>query len=127
MHNNYLNTTALTGEYAARHFVVTRGDSRIYLTIARNDETKKLNRENRFLIDDPDSPIQLAYALTKPLKLGGTYNGSGVFKFVLQEVQTTDNDNIERRIADYYKHFNREEDYPTNEPKPDIGGKKVWL
>lgn len=120
-------TKYLTGEYEDRHFVVTRGDSRIYLTIARNDETKKLNRENRFLIDDPDSPIQIAYALTKPLKLGGTYNGSGVFKFVLQEVQTTDNDNIERRIADYYKHFNREEDYPTNEPKPDIGGKKVWL
>lgn len=79
-------TKYLTGEYEDRNFVVTRGDSRIAMTIARNDGTVKFARDMRFLIDDPDSKLKLAYLLTKPLKLGGTYNKCGVFKFVLQEV-----------------------------------------
>lgn len=123
-------TKYLTGEYEDRNFVVTRGDSRISMTLARNTETVRLNRNDRFLIDDVDSPIQLAYALTKPLKLGGSFNNMGVFKFVLQEVTTTDDDNIELRIADYYKHFEKpqatEHDDIVDEPV-DGGGKKVWL
>jgi hypothetical protein len=128
-------TKYLTGEYEDRYFVVTRGDSRIAMTLARNCETVKLNRSNRFIIDDEESTIPLAYLLTKPLKLGWTYNEHGIFKFVLQEVVSTDDDNLDLRIADYYKHF----------PKPDSGtsdgddgaggdgdstgnpGKKVWL
>lgn len=123
-------TKYLTGEYEDRNFVVTRGDSRISMTLARNQETVRLDRSNRFLIDDMEAPIPLAYALTKPLKLGGSYNDMGVFKFVLQEVTTTDDDNFELRIADYYKHFEREQ---ANEPEDipdepgDGGGKKVWL
>lgn len=85
--------------------MATRGDSRIAVTLPRNPDTVKLNRTNRFLIDDPDSEMKLAYALTKPLKFSGVYNGKGVYKFVLQEVNTTDDDNIELGIADYYKHF----------------------
>lgn len=77
------------------------------MTIARNDKTKQLDRDNRFLIDDPESSFMLAYSLTKPLKLGWSYNNHGVYKFVLQEVTTTDDDNQELRIADYYKHFPR--------------------
>lgn len=94
------------------------------MTIARNIHTVKLGRENRFLIDDPDTGFMLAYQLTKPLKLGWTYNQQGVFKFVMQEVQTTANDNTELGIADYYLHF------PTVVPDPDPKtpeGKKVWL
>lgn len=79
------------------------------MTIGKNVYTNKMRREDRFLIDDEDSDLMLAYELTKPWKLGGTYNGAGVFKFVLQEVNTTDNDNQELRIADYYKY------YPKNE------------
>lgn len=122
-------TKYLTGELEDRHFIVTRGDSRIYLSIARNEITTKLTRSNRFLIDDPDSPIKLSYQLTKPMKLGSFYNGKGVYKFVLQEVNSTDDDNIELGIADYYKYFPRTDgesaDEPTVEPTP--GGKKVWL
>lgn len=127
-------TKYLTGEYEDRNFVVTRGDSRIAMTIARNCETVKLNRKNRFLIDDEDSPQPLAYLLTKPLKLGGSYNKEGVFKFVLQEITTTDNDNIELRIADYYKHFPRETTDDTDgdssastDDSAESAGKKVWL
>lgn len=88
-----------------RNFVVTRGDSRIAITIARNARTAKLGRENRFLVDDPDSGHMLAYLLTKPLKTGLTYNDEGIYKFVLQEVTGTENDLESLRIADYYRFF----------------------
>lgn len=100
-------TKYLTGEYEDRLFIATRGDSRIAITIARNEHTAKLGRENRFLIDDPDSKHMIAYGLTKPLKFSSVYNGDGVYKFVLQEVNTTDSDNQELGIADYWKHFKR--------------------
>ena len=122
-------TKYLTGELEDRQFIVTRGDSRMALIISRNAETVKLNRDFRFLIDDPDSSQQLAYALTKPLKVGQVYNGKGVFGFVLQEVQTTDDDNLELGIADYYKHFNKD-DTPIVDPDEENvteTGKKVWL
>lgn len=116
-------TKYLTGEYEDRNFIVTRGDSRISVQLARNRETVRLDRSNRFLIDDVDTPHPLAYLLTKPLKLG-SYQEKGCFKFVLQEVTETDDDNVELRIADYYKHFPKE---PIPDPKPDVNGKKVWL
>ena len=120
-------TKYLTGEFEDRQFVVTRGDSRIAMTIARNEYTVNFNRGNRFLIDDPDSKHKLAYALTKPLKLGGTYNNQGVFKFVLQEVTATDDDNHELGIADYYKIFEE----PQEQQQPSDSGssneKKRWL
>lgn len=97
-------TKYLTGEYEDRLFVTTRGDSRIAMTIARNDYTKNFTRACRFLIDDPESPLKLAYALTKPLKLGWSFNNKGCYKFVLQEVNSTSDDNIELGIADYYKY-----------------------
>lgn len=122
-------TKYLTGEYEDRNFIVTRGDSRIAMTISKNEETIKFNRESRFLIDDPDSGEQIAYALTKPLKVGRVYNGKGVYAFVLQETMTTDDDNQELGIADFYKHFSR----PTSVQKSDEtqddtnSGKRVWL
>lgn len=104
------------------------------MTIGKNVYTNKMRREDRFLIDDEDSDLMLAYELTKPWKLGGTYNGAGVFKFVLQEVNTTDNDNQELRIADYYKYFPKPSDdvvTPDTKIDPDNNitdaGKKVWL
>lgn len=127
-------TKYLTGEYEDRNFVVTRGDSRISVTIAKNEDTVKLGRENRFLIDDPDSAEKLAYVLSKPLKVGWVYNTEGVYSFVLQEVASTDDDNHELGIADYYKHFPKEPaiDVPeTSVISPDNNisnnGKKVWL
>lgn len=117
-------TKYLTGEYEDRNFVATRGDSRIAVTLARNEDTVKLGREHRFLIDDPDTKFMLAYQLTKPLKMGWTYNNAGVFKFVMQEVQTTANDNVELGIADYYLHFPNE---PADIDPVTPEGKKVWL
>lgn len=128
-------TKYLTGEYEDRNFVVTRGDSRIAMTIARNEHTINFGRHCRFLIDDPDSLEKNAYLLTKPLKIGKHYNSKGVYSFVLQEVVSTDDDNMELGIADYYKHFpklsedNGIGDNENNSSSDDetTSGKKVWL
>lgn len=119
-------TKYLTGEFEDRHFVVTRGDSRIAITIAKNKETAKFTREQRFLVDDEDSPQKLAYLLTKPLKAGHTYNKQGIYKFVLQEVTSTIDDNQELGIADYYKHFTRDT-VLDDDNSTETTGKKVWL
>lgn len=99
------------------------------MTIARTEETLKFNRTSRFIIDDPDSDEQLAYALSKPLRMGWTYNSDGVFKFVMQEVPTTDYDNLDLKIADYYKHF--PDEYPGRQGEdsipPEDTGKRVWF
>lgn len=127
-------TKYLVGTYEDRDFIVSRGDSRLGLTIAKNAATTKLERGTRFLIDDPESDTPLAYELTKPFKLGKTYNGQGVFKFVMQEVNTTDDDNQDLMVADYYKHFPREDTGETSvsqtiDPENTFteDGKKVWL
>lgn len=126
-------TKYLTGEYEDRDFFVTRGDSRIAMTIARNNDTVNFARNYRFLIDDPESSEMNAYLLTKPLKVGKTYNGHGVYSFVLQEVVSTDNDNFELGIADYYLHFPKDKTLETgndngkNDGSESDTGKKVWL
>lgn len=106
------------------------------MTIAKNNDTAQFGREQRFLIDDPDSGDKLAYLLTKPLKVGKTYNGSGIYAFVLQEVVATKDDNMELGIADYYKHFPNEKhdhdvtdvpDGKEDSSSSDGSGKKVWL
>ena len=121
LHNN-LNVTDLTGEYEDRNYVVTRGDSRLSLILPRNEKTIKLDRNNRFLIDDEAKEIKTAYALTKPLMVSSVYGNKGVFAFVLQEVVSTDDDNHLLGIADYYKHFPKEDVDPNPTP-----GKKVWI
>jgi hypothetical protein len=80
LHNRISNITDLTGQYEDRSFVVTRGDSRLGMTIAKNEHTEKMKRGLRFLIDDPKSETLLAYELTKPFKLSGVYNEKGVFR-----------------------------------------------
>ena len=116
-------TKYLTGELEDRQFIVTRGDSRIAVTIARNEYTAKLNRGNRFIIDDPLSTTPLAYQLTKPLKLGHSFGEDGVFKFVLQEVTATADDNFELQVADYYKYFPKESAEDDTSPP----SRKRWL
>lgn len=123
-------TKYLTGEYEDRDFISTRGDTRLSVTVSRTEDALNLDRTTRFIIDDPDCHEHLAYVLTKPLRMGSTYNGDGVFAFVMQEVETTDDDDLENLIADYYKY------HPDpSRPHPDLpnggsdpsGTRKVWL
>lgn len=127
-------TKYLTGEYGDNDFIITRGDSRISLTLPKDGYTLRLNRDDRFLIDDYGSPNVLAYRLTKPFKLGGSFGENGVLYFVLQECNTEDSDNLELHIANYYDHFPREhggphlsDDEQVSYPREDDPGKKVWM
>lgn len=134
-------TKYLTGHYEDYDFFTSRGDARTSIQMAKNKYTTLLDRENRFLLDDPDSPIKLAYQLTKPLKGTLLYNGTGTYSFVLQEVQSTDNDNQELGIADYYLHFPKDGDsgnksqhyaepdmsHENDDAAPEGTGKKVWI
>lgn len=116
-------TKYLTGEYEDRNFVVTRGDSRIGLTIARNSETAKFNRTHRFIIDDENSTMKLAYTLSKPLKVGHVYGNEGVYSFVLQEVVATEEDNLDNMVGDEYIA----EDNVVVGTRVREDGKAVWL
>lgn len=130
-------TKYLTGEYGDNEYILVRGDSRLTLILPKDSETIRLNRDNRFLIDDYDSPNVLAYRLTKPFKLGGTYTGNGILSFVLVECGTEDTDNLELHIANYYKYFPKttgpesessiETGYASLDKPGDSAAKKVWL
>ncbi len=124
------------GSYAGNG--MSLGDTRISVALARDSYTVQLNRNYRFLIDDPDSPTVLAYRLTKPFKLGGVYDERGVMNFIFTEVNTEPEDNFELQIADYYKYFPREEGEEvtsksqevSSEPLVEVVAKnerKVWL
>ena len=82
------NIKDLTGEYGDRDFIVARGDSRVSLTITKDEYSLRFDRNSRFIIDDYDSPEPLAYRITKPYKLGGSFDDTGVFRFVLTECNT---------------------------------------
>lgn len=81
--------------------MITVGDSRMAVTVGKDPDTVELCRGLRFLIDDTDSDFVTAYQITKSNKLFNSFNGHGVFRFILNEVQLEDGDNKELRIADY--------------------------
>ena len=83
--------------------IITVGDARIAVTLPKDEDTVKIGRGRRFLIDDTDSHSVLAYQITKPNRLYNIFNNNGVFRYILNEVNITDNDNVELRIADYYQ------------------------
>lgn len=96
------------------------------------DDTLNVGRETRFLIDNPFCHERLAYGLTKPLRMGQCFdNKNGVFAFIMQEVETTDDDNFELMIADYYKHFPRNNETGAPPDPPIHGGtdpnRRSWL
>ena len=105
-------TKYLIGEKSAD--IMSIGDARVAVTIGKDNDTNKLHRGRRFLIDEMDSDDVLAYEITKPNKLFNVYDGKGVFRFILNEVNLTDNDNIEARIADYYSWKPITEMYPSD-------------
>lgn len=124
--------TDLTGETISSYNEngMSLGDTRVSLTIARDAYTIQMNRSTRLLIDDYESGNVLAYRITKPFKLGNVYNRHGAMSFVLVEVNTEDDDNLELHIADYYKHFPRTDGTKLPKPQPmreTPEGKKVWL
>lgn len=133
-------TKYLIGEKAED--MMSIGDARIAITLGKDEDTIQLGRGKRFLVDDLDAEAPLAYQITKPNKLFNVYDNEGVFRFILNEVNMTDDDNVELRIADYYnwkpdvqldnehqdKDTTLEEivDSATSSPEPS-DDKEVWL
>ena len=115
-------TRYLSGEMGDREFVVLRGDSRVAVTLPKDEYSLRLGRENRFIIDDYGAQSPLAYRLTKPFKLGGSFDEDGVLHFVMYECNTEDDDNLELHIADYYTHFPRE-----NTPSDEVSNSGGWI
>lgn len=81
--------------------IMTIGDSRIAVTIGKDDESLELSRGLRFLIDDVDVEHPTVYQITKTNRFFSTTNNEGVFRFILNEVVLTKDDNEKLRIADY--------------------------
>lgn len=95
-------TKYLIGEATARYdSIMTIGDARIAVTIGRDEDTLELSRGLRFIIDDKDVASPSAYQITKANRFFDTYEGEGVFRFILNEVVLTANDNIAEQIANY--------------------------
>lgn len=99
------------------------GDARLSVTISKDIDTNKLSRGRRFLIDDLDTDDILAYQITKPNKLYNINAGKGVFRFILNEVNRTSDDNVELRIADYYS-WKKPDTYDINQ-KQDISLEEI--
>ena len=94
---------------------VTLGDARIQVLLAKDEETRQLHRDQRFLIDDEDVTGKgdvVAYEVTKIYRAGNLYRGEGTYRYILEECVRTARDNTELLIADYY-----DEDYiPSDIP-----------
>lgn len=116
----------MSGDYVDRDYIVVRGDTRVAMTIQRNEHTVKFNRKSRFLIDDTDSDIKLSFALTKPLKVGHVRDNKGILKFVLSETNSTDFDNMHLSIPDYYKYFPENSDSDVEDIEIE-NEKEVWI
>lgn len=82
--------------------IMSIGDARIAITVPKNNKTVRIRRGQRFLVDDVDSDEVLAYQITKPNRFFNLYNGEGIYRYILNEVNVTDNDNKDLRIADYF-------------------------
>lgn len=133
-------TKYMTGEIEDRKFIVTKGDARIAIRLPANHNTNMMDRTTRFLIDDTigfgdSNGDALAFGLTKPLKVGHTYNGHGIYAFVCSECQRTDDDNVELGIADYYKYYNKDGTRKVSEESKggdvsdieETNERKVWI
>ena len=121
-------TKYLTGEYGDKDMAMLRGDARVSMTITKDEYTLKFGRNSRFIIDDYNSIEPLAYRMTKPYKLGGSFDENGVLHFVLTECNTEDDDNLDLHIADYYTYFDRDGNPVADVPKEDVSDERqVWI
>ncbi len=110
-------TKYLTGEYSQQF--VTVGDARMQVTMPRDDETALIDRDDRFLIDDPKAEDIQAFEVTKLNRASSVYNGHGIYVHMLVESPRNDEvDNYELMIANYYDRI-KESDAPKPEPTKD--------
>lgn len=93
-------TKYLVGENVKQ--VVTLGDARMALTLAKDSETQRLRTGTRIILGDPEAEQRLAFEITKPNTLYNVYNGAGVYRFILTQVVLVDEDNVADQVANAY-------------------------
>lgn len=99
-------TKYMTGEYYQG--MMTVGDARYQVTMPRDEQTAKINRGDRFIIDDPLTPSPLAFEVTKPNRVSNTYvDEHGVYITMMVESNLRDDDNAELMIANYYSRIGK--------------------
>ena len=93
--------------------------------ILEKHQVRKTNAQKRAFIDYLKNRLYKSGYTDNDIKI--EENGKGVFKFVLQESVTIDDDNQELGIADYYKYFpkNNEESVPDHEDTTDTSADKT--
>lgn len=107
--------------------IISVGDARIAVTVPKDSDTINLKRGNRFLIDDVNTEEILAYQITKPNRLYNIFNNNGIYRYILKEVNTTDNDNLELRVADYYQPSMNTDTDSFPDIVDDNDEKRVWI
>lgn len=91
-------TKYLVGENEKK--MVTVGDSRMSVTVAKDDDTDLIRRGTRFLIDDPDAAHKVAYEVTKVDRVTGILDGTGIYKFLVCETNVRPTDDIPDMVSD---------------------------
>lgn len=110
-------TKYLTGEYSQQF--VTVGDARMQVTMPRDNETALIDRDDRFLIDDPKAEDIQAFEVTKLNRASSVYNGHGIYVHMLVESPRNDEvDNYDLMIANYYDRI-KKPDAPKPNPTKD--------
>lgn len=99
-------TKYMTGEYYQG--MMTVGDARYQVTMPRDEQTAKINRGDRFIIDDPMAPNPMAFEVTKPNRVSNTYvDERGVYITMMVESNLRQDDNTELMIANYYSRIGK--------------------
>lgn len=99
-------TKYMTGEYYQG--MLTVGDARYQVTMPRDEQTAKINRGDRFIIDDPMTPNPMAFEVTKPNRVSNTYvDEHGVYITMMVESNLRQDDNTDLMIANYYSRIGK--------------------
>lgn len=100
-------TQRMTGEYVQS--MMTVGDARYQVTMPRDEQTVRIMRGDRFILDDPDVLDPLAFRVTKPNRVSYTYmQEKGVFITMMEECNIeAGDDNLDLRIANYYSRIGK--------------------
>lgn len=91
-------TKYLVGENEKK--MITVGDSRMSVTVAKDHDTDTITRGTRFLIDDPDTLQKVAYEVTKVDRVTGILDGSGIYKFLVCETNVRETDDTAEMVPD---------------------------
>lgn len=91
-------TKYLVGENEKK--MITVGDSRMSVTVAKDHDTDTIKRGTRFLIDDPDTEQKVAYEVTKVDRVTGILDGTGIYKFLVCETNVRESDNTVEMVPD---------------------------